>query len=346
MKIAVFCDKFSGTLSAREVINSIKSNFNSSNINADFYSVTDGGQDSTNIFLDYGFEIHENFKITNFENKLKSVKTLLINHEIYFESAQLIGIDALSNTHSLSSGCLDQVVKKINILGIGGSKTIDFGIGLLKNLGMQFISNGETIKNPTPETFKFITDINLKNFNHNLEIKVLTDTNISLLGENSAFDVFGPQKGMNLSAIATHKNNVENLVTLIGNKFKLNLDPYKEQSGAGGGLTFTLNQVLGCEIMNGAKYFLNQTNLKEKINNYEVAIFCEGKFDSSSLNGKIIGELLKIFKGSSYFLGGQYASKEQNYFKNYFECGTEGLINPIKSLNFATKELIKELNLN
>ena len=346
MKIAVFCDKFSGTLSAQEVIESIKVNFNNADIDADFYSITDGGQDSTNIFLDYGFQIHENFKLVNFENKLTSVKTLNIKNDIYFESAQLIGIDALTNTFLLNSGCIDLIVKKIDILGLGGTRTIDFGIGLLNNLGMQFISNGETIKNPTPKTFEYITDINLNYFNPNIAIKVLTDTNISLLGENSAFDVFGPQKGMTLSEITNHKIAVEKLILLIGDKLKLNLDPSKEQSGAGGGLTFTLNQVLGCEVLNGSEYFLNQTSLKEKLNNYQIGIFCEGKFDSSSLNGKIIGELLKIFKGRSYFLGGQFSFKEQNYFKNYFECGKEGLINPLESLNFATKELIKELNMN
>jgi glycerate kinase len=43
MNIAVFSDKFSGTLSAIEVLDIVQSQFLDSNINADFFSVTDGG---------------------------------------------------------------------------------------------------------------------------------------------------------------------------------------------------------------------------------------------------------------------------------------------------------------
>ena len=47
MNIAVFSDKFSGTLSAIEVLDIVQGKFLDSNINADFFSVTDGGQERT-----------------------------------------------------------------------------------------------------------------------------------------------------------------------------------------------------------------------------------------------------------------------------------------------------------
>ena len=81
----------------------------------------------------------------------------------------------------------------------------------------------------------------------------------------------------------------------------------------------------------------------KQLENYDIGIFCEGKFDESSLEGKIIGELLKEFKGHSYFLGGQYAAKNENIFTNYFQCGPEGINNPKSSLEIATNELIKVL---
>ena len=61
MNIAVFSDKFSGTLSATEVLNIVQDKFLDSNIDADFFSVTDGGQESTRIFKSYNFQTHENF---------------------------------------------------------------------------------------------------------------------------------------------------------------------------------------------------------------------------------------------------------------------------------------------
>ena len=53
--------------------------------------------------------------------------------------------------------------------------------------------------------------------------------------------------------------------------------------------------------------------------------------------------MLKEFKGHRYFLGGQYAAKNENIFTDYFQCGPEGINNPKCSLEIATNELIKVL---
>ena len=340
MNIAVFTDKFSGTLSAYEVIDVIKENFANSNIEADFYCVTDGGQESIEIFKSYGFKTESQFGELNCDGIYKNIETLNINKEIYFESAQLIGIDSKSKAKDIDSSSLTNILNKVQVLGTGGSKTIDFGIGILSSLGMEFISNGETISDPKPKDFIFIDKINASNFDTDLNLKVLSDTHISLLGNNSCFDIFGPQKGLSSADIQNHKQQVERLIGLIETELKIDLNPQQKSSGAAGGLTFTLNQILGCEVLNGPEYFLKQTGLLNKLNQYDIGIFCEGKFDESSLEGKIIGELLSSFEGSSYFLGGQYKA-EVNYFKNIFECGAEGLKQPRQYLSEATKELIK-----
>ena len=340
MNIAVFTDKFSGTLSAYEVIDVIKENFANSNIEADFYCVTDGGQESIEIFKSYGFKTESQYEELNCDGVYKNIETLNINKEIYFESAQLIGIDSKSKAKDIDSSSLTNILNKVQVLGTGGSKTIDFGIGILSSLGMEFISNGETISGPKPKDFAFIDKINASNFDTELNLNVLSDTHISLLGENSCFDIFGPQKGLSSADIQNHKQQVERLIGLIETELKIDLNPQQKSSGAAGGLTFTLNQILGCEVLNGPEYFLKQTGLLDKLKKYDIGIFCEGKFDESSLEGKIIGELLSSFEGSSYFLGGQYKA-EVNYFKNIFECGAEGLKQPRQYLSEATKELIK-----
>ena len=343
MNIAVFSDKFSGTLSALEVLKVVKDKFLDLGIKADFFSVTDGGQESSEIFKSYNFQIAERFETLNCDSSLSEVETIDVNDSVFFESAQLIGINSAKDSMSINSRCLLEAIQKTEILGTGGSKTIDFGIGLLSKLGMEFISNGETIVDPVPQDFPFIDSIKTTDFNSDIALKVLSDTNISLLGENSAFDVFGPQKGLSKKDIEKHKLEVERLITLIDNELALGLNPNEMYSGAAGGLTFTLHQILGCEIVSGAKYFIEETNLLEQLENYDIGIFCEGKFDDSSLKGKIIGELLKEFEGHMYFLGGQYAANNENVFTDYFQCGPEGLINPKSSLEIATNELIKVL---
>ena len=345
MNIAVFADKFSGTLTAHEVIDVIKENFGNFNIEADFYCVTDGGQKSTEIFKSHGFKTESQYEELNCDGVYKNIETLNINKEIYFESAQLIGIDSKLKAKDINSSSLTNILNKVQVLGTGGSKAIDFGIGILSGLGMEFISNEQTISDPKPKDFPFIDKVNASSFDTDLNLKVLSDTHISLLGNNSCFDIFGPQKGLSSADIQNHKQQVERLIGLIETELKIDLNPQQKSSGAAGGLTFTLNQILGCEVLNGPEYFLKQTGLLNKLNQYDIGIFCEGKFDESSLEGKIIGELLNGFNGSSYFLGGQYKAKE-NFFKQTFECGVDGLNQPKHYLSKATKELIKILQMD
>ncbi len=83
MNIAVFSDKFSGTLSAIEVLDIIKDKFLDSRIKADFFSVTDGGQESSEIFKSYNFQIEERFETLNCDSSLSEVESLNVNENIF-----------------------------------------------------------------------------------------------------------------------------------------------------------------------------------------------------------------------------------------------------------------------
>ena len=127
MNIAVFSDKFSGTLSAIEVLDIVQKKFLGSNIDADFFSVTDGGQESNEIFKSHNFQTHEIFEALNCDNSPSVVESLNINGSVFFESAQLIGIDSKKESLSINTGCLLEAVQKTEVLGTGRSKNIDFG---------------------------------------------------------------------------------------------------------------------------------------------------------------------------------------------------------------------------
>jgi len=343
MNVAIFSDKFSGTLTAKEALSIIKDVFQASSINAEFFSVTDGGEDSSKIFKEYGFKQFEAFRSYNCDGTEVEVESLNINGLKYFETAQLIGINSIKDSLEINSASLFKVLQKVNILGTGGSKTVDFGVGLLSKLGIDFLSNGERINNPTPKDFPLINSVSTKEFDPDINLKVLADTTIPLLGQNSAYDVFGPQKGLKQEFIKQHQIETERLIELLAKELSLELNPYEQLSGAAGGLSFCLHQILGCEISSGSKYFMETTNLAEKVKEYEIGVFCEGKFDESSFEGKIIGELLKNFNGNGYFLGGQYKAESKKLFTNIFECGEAGLNDPKGTLKIATNNLIKEL---
>ena len=344
MKIAVCSDKFSGTLSSIEVLNIIKNEFEKNSIKAMYFPVTDGGESSTEILKHYGFKTTDSINLEDLGGKSVEVELLRIHNEIFFESSQLIGINNTSTSSmGLNTSCLSDVVSHVDIIGLGGSRTIDGGIGLLGKLGIEFYQKENLIENPLPKDFEKISSIKINKDFKELNKRVLVDTSIPLLGENSAIAVFGPQKGLSKNQIEETAFQLERIISLISDELLMDINPYKEGTGAAGGLSFTLSQILGCKIVSGADYFMETTGLKEAINSFEVVILCEGRFDKSSLEGKIIGELLSENNQLNYFLGGQYDLDNNEAFEGIFECGVKGLSNPEKELMIATNKLLEKL---
>ena len=166
---------------------------------------------------------------------------LLIDNEIFFESSQLIGINNTSiSTMDLNTSCLSDVVGHVDIVSLGGSRTIDGGIGLLSKLGIEFYQKGNLIDNPLPKDFEKISSINISKDFKELNKRVLVDTSIPLLGENSAIEVFGPQKGLSKNQIEETAFQLERIISLISDELLMDINPYKEGTGAAGGLSLSL----------------------------------------------------------------------------------------------------------
>ena len=344
MKITVCSDKFSGTLSSIEVLNIIKKEFEKNSIEAMYFPVTDGGESSTEILKHYGFKTTDSINLEDLSGEPVEVELLRIDNDIFFESSQLIGINNTSiSSMDLNTSCLSGVVNHVDIVGLGGSRTIDGGIGLMSKLGIEFYQKGNLIENPLPRDFEKISSIKIGKDFKEIEKRILIDTSIPLLGKNSAIEVFGPQKGLSNNQIEEATTQLERIISLVSNELRVDINPYKEGTGAAGGLSLALSEILGCKIVSGADYFIKKTGLKESISSFEVVVLCEGKFDKSSLEGKIIGELLSKNNQLNYFLGGQYDLDSSEAFEEIFECGVKGLSNPEKELMIATNKLLKKL---
>jgi len=346
MKVNVYSDKFSGTLSASEALQIIRSVFKKSGIQANYFPVTDGGECSTEIFKHYNMPVHQRIMNKDFVGNWRPTEFLNINGEIYFESASLIGINnSTTHPYELNSSSLSKIVRQVDVLSLGGSKTVDGGIGLLSSLGIDFYSDTEIIKNPKPKDFSRITSLKVLDSFTKLELKVLTDTSISLLGNNSAISAYGPQKGLDKKEIYHIETQLERIFEMLSTTLNLPLNPYEGNTGAAGGLSFMLGEVLGCSVISGSEYFLRETGLISKISNAEISVVCEGKFDKTSLSGKVIGEVLKHITGKKYFLGGQYEFIGDNEFNGIHESGPKGLTNPKEELRNITRKLVKQISM-
>ena len=346
MNIAVYSDKFSGTLSATEVIKTIKEVFDENSIKASYFPVTDGGENSSSIFKEHGFKINKNLSVLDLRGNEVTVELINIDEDIFFESSQLIGINnTATDTKELNTSCLSEVMELCDVIGLGGSRTNDGGFGLLSKMGINFYNNKKLIENPNPNNFNQITNVELTDSFKKLNKKILVDTFIPLLGSTSAIEVFGPQKGLNDEDIKEITFQIERVSNLISNNFEIKPDATKPGTGAAGGLGYALAEVLGCELISGAEYFFQKSSLELKINTFDTSILCEGKFDDSSLKGKVIGHILEKNDGKSYFLGGIYDHKDKELFTDIFECGEKGLESPKKELVSAANKLVNEITI-
>lgn len=345
MNIAVYSDKFSGTLSASEVIEVVKESFENNSIKASYFPVTDAGEDSSIIFKQHGIKVEKTISAEDLSGFKKEIELLNVSGDIFFESSLLIGINNTNgDTRDLNTACLSEIIESTDVIGLGGSKTNDGGFGLLSKMGVDFFSDNKLIE-PKPNNFEKITSVEINDKYKKLNKKVLVDTSIPLIGNRSAIEIFGPQKGLDVESINNITSNIERIIGLMANNFEIKPDATKEGTGAAGGLGFAFSEILGCNLVSGAEYFLEKSGLEEKINSYDISILCEGRFDKTSMEGKILGQILKKNKGTSYFLGGIYDHEDLNIFENIYECGEKGLNNPKKELLTATNKLISQIKI-
>ena len=84
------------------------------------------------------------------------------------------------------------------ILGVGGSATVDAGMGALMALGVKFYNKGEEIfkgNGSTTGQVTFIDTTEAEILLKGIEIIILTDVDNPIIGMQGAAFTFGPQKG-------------------------------------------------------------------------------------------------------------------------------------------------------
>lgn len=172
------------------------------------------------------------------------------------------------------------------LMAIGGSGTNDGGFGMLTALGWSF-SNSSPFRNRDIPTFisgiESVSDRSVADVCPHLgqvRITVATDVTTPLLGPAGATAVYGPQKGCRKNDIPVFEKSLENWVKTIG-------VPDFPGAGAAGGTGYALKAALGAELAAGWQVFSSMLHIEEEIASAGLVITGEGRFDKSSLNGKL-----------------------------------------------------------
>jgi glycerate 2-kinase len=240
------------------------------------------------------------------------------------DMASVVGIASLdrqqldprkSSTYGLGllmKAALARGAEKI-ILGIGGSASMDGGIGLLAALGFRlmddqgqplsflpqacdipsFLLKIATVLPPEDETI----------FQQLGSLLVLQDVPHRLSGKDGAVQVFGPQKGMKPGDASEFEEALIHFATNLGKSSAL----HHAGVGAAGGVSLGLSLLPGFEATSGPEYLVTLYGLEALIRESDLVITTEGRLDTQSEQGKLSALLTGLCEKEAvplvYFVG-------------------------------------------
>lgn len=174
------------------------------------------------------------------------------------------------------------------ILGIGGSATVDAGIGMCQAVGQPVILDGEGPADPhEPLVGEDLRRVVLIKHGRGsaldrVRITVACDVTNPLFGPNGAARIFGPQKGATPEQVAELDALLEQLARRCGKLAEAN----EPGAGAAGGLGFALGAFFAAQLRPGFDIVADAVGLPDRLRHADLCITGEGRLDASSLDGK------------------------------------------------------------
>jgi glycerate kinase len=204
------------------------------------------------------------------------------------DSSALDPLNASSvGTGDLLRAALSQNPRHI-LLCMGGSATVDAGVGILSAMGIRFLDETGKELPPAPIHLTRVATIDTSGLDRSIdgtELTILTDVDNPLLGPNGAAAIFGPQKGASPEAVKKLESGLQQLVTIIHRQMGIDLSSLPA-GGAAGGAAAGLHGLLGAKLVHGIDYFLDITGFDKALERAHLVITGEGSIDEQTLQGK------------------------------------------------------------
>jgi glycerate kinase len=183
---------------------------------------------------------------------------------------------------------LDAGARHIDV-ALGGSACTDGGAGALAALGARFldVDGGEIPLGGGALNRLASVDLTGLRPRPTDGTSCLTDVLNPLLGPSGAAAVFGPQKGAAEADIAVLEAGLRRLAGLLGG------DPDAPGAGAAGGCAYGLAAAWSATLQPGAKRIAAIAGLPAALERADLVITGEGRFDDTSLGGKVVGAVLE-----------------------------------------------------
>lgn len=335
MKTLIAVDSFKGTLTSREVAETIRDNVKTKNEDIDIIAVADGGEGTVDSLMyatkgrkvdvmvqnAYG-DYEQSYYCLADNDDTAIVEIALSSGLAKMEDMELNPLK--TTTYGLGETINDALSHNISklVIGIGGSSTNDGGAGMLQALGVTFfdkqdnlipVLTGGTIGNVARIDYSSLEE----KFN-NVYIEVACDVNNPLLGDKGCTYIYSPQKGATKEMLPLLEENMKKFSKVVAKTVN------KDNSivpgvGAAGGLGFGLTSFLNADLLSGLDVVADATKLEERIKQVDLVITGEGAFDAQSLHGKAPTRIARLARKNNKRVVGIFAFSQVKEFKELFD---------------------------
>ncbi|MBY0450522.1 MAG: glycerate kinase [Cyanobacteria bacterium] len=198
------------------------------------------------------------------------------------------------------------------VITTGGSSSTDGGIGCLQALGARFWGDGNApLGNTLTNSVLCGTDLHkihawqLPDGRYpEVKLTITADVENPLLGPSGTAAVFAPQKGATPGDVAFLESGLTHWARLCDEQGGAAQDFYG--AGAAGGLVYGLMQLkplfANVQVCSGFEFVSQQVGLDAALNNANLVISSEGRFDETSFSGKLLGHLIQKTSASRKLL--------------------------------------------
>lgn len=187
-------------------------------------------------------------------------------------------------TGELISAALDLGAVKV-VIGIGGSATVDAGLGVATALGGRFLDRDDRPLEPVGASLGKVRRIDLSGLDPRLghvRLEVLCDVDNPLLGPQGAAAIYAPQKGASPDQVEALEAGLAHLADRIEEETGRDVRSLPG-AGAAGGLGAGLAGFFGAELHPGAERVLALTGFGEQLRDADLVLTAEGRLDLQTL---------------------------------------------------------------
>jgi glycerate kinase len=187
------------------------------------------------------------------------------------------------------AAALDAGAQRI-VVGLGGSASTDGGAGALQALGARLLGRDGRAVPPGGGALLDLAEADLTWLAAPPPggVTLLCDVTAPLLGPAGAAHVFGPQKGATPEQVALLDDALARLSALLAG------EPDAAGMGAAGGTAYGLAAAWGAHIAPGARTVAELAGLPSALTGADLVITGEGRFDRTSLTGKVVGGVVEL----------------------------------------------------